>query len=56
MFKLVLFCHVIKTVVGDYDFKCFKKVKTVVTNYDFKLKVNIIVDDYDFNYFQKYSH
>ena len=51
-FKIMFPCHIIKTVVGDYDFKFFK----IVTNYIwFRLKVKTVVGDYDFNHLKKFQ-
>ena len=42
MLKLVFFCHITKIVVGNYDFKLFKKVKTVITALCLMLKPLLI--------------
>ena len=51
--KLMLHYHIIKTVVGDNDFKIFKIIKTIINYYGFKLKVKTMVGDNSFNHFKK---
>ena len=56
MFKLVLFYHIIKIIVGDYGFKLIQKIKIVIDNYDFILKVKTVIDNYDFKIFLNRNH
>ena len=43
--KLVFFLHIIKIIVGDYDFKF--NVKTVISYYDLKIKNKTIDINHD---------
>ena len=44
-----------KTVVDNYGFIFLKWLKTVITNHDFNFKFKAVIDDYDFDFFLKWS-